>query len=118
MTVLDRPVERAPISKARDWRFLGRSAEVRQQAPAKDWNQPEDFGENLLQTTDDPIRVTVLAADALARAAHALACRVHQGEVPKGHLDLVVPLPKLAQAPAAGTSAKRTFRVFSAERDR
>ena len=27
MTVLDRPVERAPISKARDWRFLGRSAD-------------------------------------------------------------------------------------------
>lgn len=27
MTVLDRPVERAPISKAKDWRFLGRSAD-------------------------------------------------------------------------------------------
>ena len=27
MTVLDRPVERAPVSKARDWRFLGRSAD-------------------------------------------------------------------------------------------
>lgn len=27
MTVLDRPVERAPISNARDWRFLGRSAD-------------------------------------------------------------------------------------------
>jgi 4-amino-4-deoxy-L-arabinose transferase-like glycosyltransferase len=27
VTVLDRPVERAPINRARDWRFLGRSAD-------------------------------------------------------------------------------------------
>jgi hypothetical protein len=90
---------------------------VRQPVPLKDLDASEDFGENLMEISDGPVRVNVLLPDAVAQAAHSLACRIHRGELPHGHLDMVLPLSNLAQPPAAGTPAKRTFRVFSAEKD-
>ncbi|HEV3115427.1 MAG TPA: hypothetical protein VGY58_00145 [Gemmataceae bacterium] len=88
---------------------------VRQSVPAKEWQATEDFGDNLMQPVDEPVRVNVLLGDAVARVAHELACRIQRGELPHGHLDLVLPLPKATQTPAGGS--KRTFRVFSADKD-
>jgi hypothetical protein len=72
-----------------------------------------DFGESLLPESSGPSGITVLAADAAARAAHEIAVRIYRGELPRGHLDLAVPLPK--SDPTAAASQKRNFRILSAD---
>jgi hypothetical protein len=53
----------------------------------------DDFGENLLLAhPGETGSVTVLAADAVARTAHALASCFLRGDLPRGHLDTVAPL--------------------------
>ena len=53
----------------------------------------EDFGEGLLRDVNhEPSRVVVLSPDAVARAAHALATHF-QSDLPRGHVDLMAPLP-------------------------
>jgi hypothetical protein len=71
-------------------------------APRSDAPPTGDFGEGLLD--DDPSEaavVTVLAADAAARAAHDLATRFLSRELPAGHLAQQAPL-LLAQPVDAG----------------
>jgi hypothetical protein len=53
----------------------------------------EDFGEDLLGEAGLEHPVTVLPADALARSAHAIGAWLLQGDLPRGHLDGVAPLP-------------------------
>jgi hypothetical protein len=73
-----------------------------------------DFGEDLLQAIGQPARVALLTADAVARAAHDLAARFQGGELPRGHLDLALPLPR-GESPSAASSPKRNFRILSAD---
>jgi hypothetical protein len=53
----------------------------------------EDFGEDLLGETASEHPVAVLSADALARSAHAVGAWLVHGDLPRGHLDGVAPLP-------------------------
>jgi hypothetical protein len=63
---------------------------------------PEDFGENLLLPHgSDPRSVIVLGPDAVARTAQQLASNFLRGDLPRGHLDTVVPL-LVAHSDAAG----------------
>jgi hypothetical protein len=85
---------------------------VREVVPPRALDASDDFGEDLMPNGHGPVRVTVLAADAAARAAHSVAARMHRGELPRGHLDLALPLPRAESQAAPG---KRTFRLFSAD---
>jgi hypothetical protein len=58
-----------------------------------------DFGEGPLEGAAGGLAVCVLADDGVARAAHALAARIHQGDLPTGHLG-ALPLPGVGPAPA------------------
>jgi hypothetical protein len=64
----------------------------------------EDFGAGLLDDsgTEGPV-VQILAADALARAAHALAAQFQARALPAGHLGQSAPLP-LPQSVEAGNA--------------
>jgi hypothetical protein len=63
-------------------------------APAEDSSLPPDYGIDLLrETAGDTSLVMVLAPDAVARAAHALAPRFLRQELPAGHLDNRAPVP-------------------------
>jgi hypothetical protein len=54
----------------------------------------EDFGSNLLdEGGDEPGSVIVLAADAAARGAHAVAAYFQRGDIACGHLNRAAPLP-------------------------
>jgi hypothetical protein len=65
-------------------------------------SEEEDFGEHLLRDTGgEPQAVVVLAADAAARGAHAVAGHFLRGELAPRHLDGAAPLP-LPQPPDAG----------------
>jgi hypothetical protein len=77
-----------------------------QPAPAPPAAAPDDdFGEGLLQDeTATCGQVHVLGPDAVARAAHEMAVRVHRGDLPAGPLE-AVPLPA---APGADPAAPRT----------
>ncbi|HLN33348.1 MAG TPA: hypothetical protein VK395_36810 [Gemmataceae bacterium] len=77
----------------------------------------DDFGEDLLQGAGGPARVMVIPADGVARAAHHLADRFQRGELPRGHLDLSVPLPKSDPSLPDHPSSKRGFRILSADTD-
>ena len=90
---------------------------VRQPAVARPWESSEDFGEDLIQGSDEPVRVRLLPPDAGARGAHELAGRMLGNQTARGHLDMVVPLTKQPPQPAPGTAAKRTFRVLSADQE-
>jgi hypothetical protein len=63
----------------------------------------EDFGAGLMP--EDARGVRVLSADALARAAHDLAVRIHRGDVPPGHSPALyleapaAPEPEIGQGP-------------------
>jgi hypothetical protein len=62
----------------------------------------EDFGEDLLRETgQEAPRVAILSADALARSAHAVGAWLQRGDLPRGHRDIVAPLP-LPQPVEAG----------------
>ncbi|MCI0681961.1 MAG: FHA domain-containing protein [Gemmataceae bacterium] len=62
----------------------------------------EDFGEDLMRETgQETPRVAILSADALARSAHAVGAWLERGDLPRGHRDVVAPLP-LPQAVEAG----------------
>jgi hypothetical protein len=74
-----------------------------------------DFGEDLLQGGDLPGRVTLLAADVVARMAHAVAARMYRGELPHGHLDLAVPLSRSEIPPPVTNPPRRSFRLFSVD---
>jgi hypothetical protein len=60
-------------------------------APAQE-PKAADAGDDLLLEDDEP-SLTVLAPDAAARAAHALAARFQRRELPAGHLDHQAPVP-------------------------
>src|SRR5262249_14214422 len=60
----------------------------------------DDFGEHLLAADTEPVRWTLLAPDALARAAHALACCLDDRQPRYGHLDQAVPLLPALGGPA------------------
>jgi hypothetical protein len=66
--------------------------------PAPD--EESDFGEDLLMAARQNNPVHVLQADAVARAAHELAIRLHRGDIPPGSLEQVQ-LP-LAAAGSSG----------------
>jgi hypothetical protein len=62
--------------------------------PRRDEAAPEeDFSAHLLDEDGEPPRVTVLAPDGAARAAHALAGQFLRGQLPAGHLDDRAPVP-------------------------
>jgi hypothetical protein len=64
-----------------------------------------DFGEALLGGHGaSAIQVQVLAPDALARAAHGLAVRIHRGEVPAGHHEALA-LPAVQPPAETGLDA-------------
>lgn len=63
----------------------------------------EDFGEDLMHDRVAAARLHVLEADAVARATHDLARRLHRGDLPRVHLD-TVPLPS---APALDAGPAR-----------
>ncbi len=72
-------------------------------APAPD----EDFGEGLLQDeTSGCGQVYVLGPDAVARAAHELAMRVHRGDLPAGPVE-AVPLPVAPRSHDTGLPSLR-----------
>jgi len=77
----------------------------------------DDFGEDLLQGAGGPGRVTVIPADGVARAAHHLADRIQRGEVPRGHLDLSIPLPAIDPASTEDPSAKKGLRLLSTDEE-
>ncbi len=91
---------------------------IRDYVPAAAGLDPlsEDFGEDLLQGAVGPARVTVIPADGVARAAHHLADRIQRGELPRGHLDQYIPLPKLDPS-ADDQTKKKGFRILSADGD-
>jgi hypothetical protein len=60
--------------------------------PAPSPAPPAEGDEDLVLEDDEP-SLTVLAPDAVARAAHALAVRFHRRELPAGHLDHQAPVP-------------------------
>ncbi len=69
---------------------------------ARSLTQLEDFGAELVQDSQGQIAgVSVLSAEAPARAAHALAAHFQRGELPAGHCEQTVPLP-LPQPAEAG----------------
>jgi molecular chaperone DnaK (HSP70) len=72
----------------------------------------EDFGEALFAEGSSPAGVALLADDDVARAAHELAGRVQRGELPQGHHDLTVPVPRDG-GPDAGTTPVRGIRLAS-----
>jgi hypothetical protein len=80
----------------------------KQAAPPPPPADEEDFGEGLLQ--DGPVTagpVHVLGADALARAAHEVAVRVHRGDLPAGPLESVpLPAPATRAGPGPGTDTE------------
>jgi molecular chaperone DnaK (HSP70) len=84
--------------------------------PAPEWDPTGDFGEDLLLDGHASALVAKISADAAARAAHDLAVRCHRGELPRGHLDLSLPLPGTTTPSGAENASKRTLRVFSEER--
>jgi hypothetical protein len=54
----------------------------------------EDFGEGLIQHSSGQIAgVALLAAEAVARAAHGVGAFFQRGDCPRGHLEAVAPLP-------------------------
>lgn len=62
----------------------------------------EDFGEDLMRETgQEAPRVAILSSDALARSAHAVGAWLQRGDLPRGHRDVVAPLP-LPQTVEAG----------------
>ncbi|MCI0380565.1 MAG: FHA domain-containing protein [Gemmataceae bacterium] len=61
----------------------------------------EDFGAGLLASEDELPSVIVLSPDAPARAVHGLGAHLCRGDVPRGHLELIAPLP-LPQPAEAG----------------
>lgn len=62
----------------------------------------EDFGEDLMRETgQEAPRVAILSVDALARSAHAVGAWLERGDLPRGHRDVVAPLP-LPQTVEAG----------------
>jgi hypothetical protein len=82
--------------------------------PVQDEVQDTDFGEDLIEgRIEQPSGARVLAPDAAARAAHALAARCHQGELPRSHLDLSLPL-----AGRDGSEPRRNFRLFGGDAER
>jgi hypothetical protein len=84
-------------------------------APLSEREPSSDFGEDLLQPSGEAARVSMLGADAAARAAHALAPRFLQGELPRGYLDIALPLGQVASQPAGANPNKRNLRVISPE---
>jgi hypothetical protein len=60
--------------------------------PAAPKAAPAEGDDDLLLEDDEP-SLTVLAPDAAARAAHALAARFQRRELPAGHLDHQAPVP-------------------------
>jgi hypothetical protein len=63
-------------------------------ASAEAEDSRDDFGEALVDAVvGPPAALYVLAADAVARAAHALAIRWNDGDIPRGHLDAAAVLP-------------------------
>ena len=73
-----------------------------QATPSRPRTMVEDFGEGLIQDTGGQIiNVAPLVPLALARAAHGLGAFFQRGDLPKGHLDRVAPLP-LPQPVEAG----------------
>jgi hypothetical protein len=85
---------------------LAAALEDQLQAPAvarlPDPGAEADFGDDLL--TDDRVmahRAHVLDADAVARAAHAVALRMNRGELPRDRL-IEVPLPPAADGADRG----------------
>jgi hypothetical protein len=62
--------------------------------PEEELPPPSDFGEALVREMDaEPPLVTVLSAEAAARAAQALAARFLRRELAPGHLGLRAPVP-------------------------
>jgi hypothetical protein len=75
-----------------DWRAAAVAAHAAPPAPCG------DFGEGLLDAEDEDAAVEVLASDAAARAAHALAVLFARGDLPPGYLDVAVPLHEVHPA--------------------
>ncbi len=76
--------------------------------PALPGDEDADLGD-LLVARPAGESVQVLPADALARAAHALAVRVHRGDVPPTHLEGIA-LPAAAGSRADPGRARLSFR--------
>jgi hypothetical protein len=87
---------------------------IQEQPPARELDPSGDFGEDLLlQTNGGPATLTVLAADAPARAAHYLATRIDQQDLPGGFHDFVLPLPHSDARSLLSPPNKRNLRILS-----
>jgi hypothetical protein len=73
----------------------------------------EDFGADLIPGGNDPLRVTMLPADAAARAAHHLALHIQRSALPRGHFDHSLAAPRTQTAPAPAPQARPSFRILS-----
>lgn len=67
----------------------------------------DDFGEDLLIPETSPRDVLVLAPEAPARAAHALVTCFHDGSLPPGHVETIVPLAAGSGKQTAGSKIHR-----------
>ena len=84
---------------------------VRSRCPAapRPADESADYGDLLLAPRLAPEIVHALPPDALAAAAHGLASRIHAGQFPRGHHDLI-PLPSLEGTPPRESGpARLTF---------
>ena len=83
---------------------------VRSRCPAPPRLADEgDYGDHLLSPRAAPEIVHVLPPDAPATMAHELAARIHAGQFPRGHLDLVALPPVDGATPKESGPARLTF---------
>jgi hypothetical protein len=71
-----------------------------------------DFGENLLQVDDEASSLVLLPPGAAARNAHRLAVRIERRELPAGHFELAISLPK-SDTDVLTDTVKGNLRVLS-----
>lgn len=64
------------------------------EAVESDSEPSDDFGENLIPAHRGETTVLVLPEDAVSRVACELASAFQQGQLPQGHLDTAIPLPR------------------------
>ncbi|HEV8058559.1 MAG TPA: hypothetical protein VGP68_01725 [Gemmataceae bacterium] len=74
----------------------------------------DDFGEDLIPGGNEPLRLTVLAPDAAARAAHHLALHIQNHALPRGHFDYSLAAPRTPTSAAPTVPpARPSFRILS-----
>ena len=84
-----------------------------EQSPSEPIELSDDFGEDLLRDPGGAARVTVLPRQAFAQAAHEVAVRVQDGDLPRSYFDLALPLATGEPRSSTGAPPKKVFRLLS-----